>query len=87
MAGRHQRCSGHERGQTPGGGEGQRGLACCSLWGHKESNTTEQLNNNNKTMEISHSGLTYMTECVASLCTGNSQCPCPVLSQKAHSLS
>ena len=23
---------------------GQRGLACCSPWGHKESDTTEQLN-------------------------------------------
>ena len=23
---------------------GQRGLACCSAWGHKESDTTEQLN-------------------------------------------
>ena len=25
-------------------GDGQGGLACCSLWGHKESDTTEQLN-------------------------------------------
>ena len=72
---------------TLGVGEGQGSLACCSLWGCKESNTTEQLNNNNKTMEISHSGLTYMTEWVASLCTGNSHYPCSVLSQKAHSLS
>ena len=27
--------------------EGQGGLACCSPWGHKESDTTEQLNNSN----------------------------------------
>ena len=27
-----------------GFGDGQRGLACCSPWGHKESDTTEQLN-------------------------------------------
>ena len=27
--------------QTPGDGEGQGGLACCSPWGHKESDTTE----------------------------------------------
>ena len=27
------------------GGEGQRGLVCCSLWGHKESDMTAQLNN------------------------------------------
>ena len=26
--------------------EGQRGLACCSPWGRKESDTTERLNNN-----------------------------------------
>ena len=30
-----------------GDGEGQGGLACCSTWGHKESDTTGQLNNNN----------------------------------------
>ena len=29
-----------------GGGEGQGSLACCSPGGHKESDTTEQLNNN-----------------------------------------
>ena len=37
---------GHELGQTLGDGEGQRGLACCSPWGRKESDTTERLNNN-----------------------------------------
>ena len=25
-------------------GDGQGGLACCSSWGHKESDMTEQLN-------------------------------------------
>ena len=30
----------HELGQTPGDGEGQGGLACFSLWGHKESDMT-----------------------------------------------
>ena len=47
MAGQYHRCNEHELGQIPGGGEGQGGLACCSLWGHKELDTTEQLNNNN----------------------------------------
>ena len=28
---------------TPGVGDGQGGLACCDSWGHKESDTTEQL--------------------------------------------
>ena len=29
---------------TPGGGDGQGGLACCDSWGGKESDTTERLN-------------------------------------------
>ena len=30
--------------QAPGDGEGQGSLVCCSLWNHRESDTTEQLN-------------------------------------------
>ena len=47
MAEWHHQCSGHELGQTSGDDEGQGGLACCSPWGHKESNTTGRLNDNN----------------------------------------
>ena len=36
--------NGHEFEQTPGDGEGQGSLACCSLWDHTESATTEKLN-------------------------------------------
>ena len=36
--------SGHELGQILEDGEGQRGLACCSPWGHKELDTTGGLN-------------------------------------------
>ena len=69
MTGWHHRCNGHELGQTSGDGEGQRGLACCSnksaevtknhkeTWGHKESDTTGQLNNNNATNKIQNSVL------------------------------
>ena len=32
--------------QTPGDSEGQGSLVCYSLWGHKESDTTCQLNSN-----------------------------------------
>ena len=43
---------GHECEQAPGVGKGQGSLACCSPWGCKESDMTEQLNNNNiPTME------------------------------------
>ena len=41
----YHRLNGHECEQTPGSCEGQGSLACCSLWGHKESNMTQQLNN------------------------------------------
>ena len=47
MAGRHHGCNEHELGQTPGDGEGQGGLACCSPRGGKESDMTEQLKNSN----------------------------------------
>ena len=33
--------NGHEFEQALGDGEGQGGLACCSRWGRKESDTTE----------------------------------------------
>ena len=44
MVGWHHWLNGHGFGWTPGVGDGQEGLACCSSWGHKESDTTEQLN-------------------------------------------
>ena len=46
MDGQHHQCNEHELGQTPGDGEEQRGLACCSPWGRKELDTTGRLNNN-----------------------------------------
>ena len=44
MAGWHHWLDGRESEWTPGVGDGQGGLACCDSWGHKESDTTEQLN-------------------------------------------
>ena len=44
MVGWHHRLDGHEFEQTLGGGEGQGSLVGCSPRGHKELNTTEQLN-------------------------------------------
>ena len=46
MVGWHHWFNGHEFEQTPGNGEGQGSLACCSPWGRKELDMTEQLNNN-----------------------------------------
>ena len=46
MVGWHHRFNGHKFEQTLGNREGQGSLACCSPWGHKESDTAEQLNSN-----------------------------------------
>jgi len=44
MAGWHHWLDGCESEWTPRVGDGQGGLACCSSWGRKESDTTERLN-------------------------------------------
>ena len=44
MVGWHHRLNGHEFEQALGVGDGQESLVCCSPWGHKESDMTEQLN-------------------------------------------
>ena len=44
MVGWHHWLNGHEFEEALGVGNGQGGLACCSPWGHKQSDMTEQLN-------------------------------------------
>ena len=44
MVGWHHWLDGHEFEQALGDGEGQGSLACCSPWGHRESNRSELLN-------------------------------------------
>ena len=44
MDGWHHGLNGHEFEQSPGDGDGQGSLACCSPWGRTESDTTEWLN-------------------------------------------
>ena len=44
MVGWHYQLDGHEFEQALGVGDGHGSLECCSSWGHKESDTTEQLN-------------------------------------------
>ena len=46
--------------QALGDSEGQGSLACCSSWGHKESDTKEQLNSTNNTYSFS---LWFITRC------------------------
>ena len=44
MVGWHHRLNGREFEQTLGVFDGQGGVACCSSWGRKELDLTEQLN-------------------------------------------
>ena len=44
MVGWHHWLDGHESEWTPGVGDGQGSLVCCSPWGRKESDMTEPLN-------------------------------------------
>ena len=44
MVGWHHQFKGHEYEQALGVGDRQGSLACCSPWGHKESDKTEWLN-------------------------------------------
>ena len=44
MVGWNHQLDGHEFEQALGVGDGQESLACCSPWGHKESDMTERLN-------------------------------------------
>ena len=44
IAGWYHQLNEHEFEETPGVGDGKRGLACGDSWGRKESDTTERLN-------------------------------------------
>ena len=52
MIGWHNWLNEHELEKVPEDGEGQKSLACCSPWGHKISDMTEWLNNNNNNPRI-----------------------------------
>ena len=44
VVGWHHLLNGHEFMQALGVGDGQGSLVCCSSWGRKKSDTTEELN-------------------------------------------
>ena len=52
MVGWQHQLNRHEFEQALGDGEGQGSLACCSPWGLKGSDLTEQLKNNNNSPSI-----------------------------------
>ena len=59
MVGWHHQFYGHEFEQAPGVGDGQGSLAYYRPWGHKESDMTEQLINNNYSQHVNQSIYTY----------------------------
>ena len=63
MAGRHHWLNGQEFEQIPGDTEGQGSLVCCSPWGCKESDMSQQLNNNKTTFYFFISVAGYMLSC------------------------
>ena len=60
MFGWHHQLNGRESEQAPGNGEGQQSLVHCSPWGHKESDTTEQLNN--QILTVRKAGKFYLAQ-------------------------
>ena len=64
----HHQPYGHEFVQTLGDSKGQGSLACCSPRGHKESDTTERLNNNS---HLPWRPLSSFSEQLPSVCTGS----------------
>ena len=56
MVGWHHWLNGHEFEQTLGESKGQGSLACCSSWGHKELDTTWQLNSSNELVLVNTYG-------------------------------
>ena len=93
MVGWHHQLNGHEFEQTPGDGEGQGSLLCCSPWGHKQLDMTELLNNNKveKDGEKLASWVFFppinVLFLLFSMATGSHTLPCTVLSGPFHSIS
>ena len=58
----HHRLDGREFEQAPGVGDGQGSLACCSLWGYKESDMIEPLNWTKSIMAQAVKNLSAMQE-------------------------
>ena len=62
MIGWHHQFNGHKFDHTPGDSEGQGSLACCSPWGCKESDMTEQPNNK-PPFRIQYGYYVYVSPC------------------------
>ena len=81
MVRKHHWLNGCEVLQTPGNSQGQGSLACCSRWGHKESERTERLNNNYYS-SLAHR-LGFTTHCVFSKAQSMFHC-CSYVAPEHH---
>ena len=61
MVRQHLRLSGHESEQTSEDSEGQGSMACCSPWGHKETQFSDRTTT--RTTGAFAIGITLMTLC------------------------
>ena len=52
IVGWHHQLNGHEFEQSPGDGEGQESMACCSPWGLKVLDRIEQDSVNNRIVVV-----------------------------------
>ena len=69
MVGWHHSLDGHEFEQGPGDGEEQESLVCCSPWGHKESDVTEQPNTTVKDLDLFLGSLICFIDLCVCFCT------------------
>ena len=68
MAGWHHWPDGHESDWTPGVGDGQGGLACCSSWGHRVGHDwATELNWTEMTKDIVHLFMYLLALCITLL--------------------
>ena len=84
MVGWHHQLNGHEFEQAPGDGEGQGSLVCCSPLHYKESDMTEQLNNNHRiiSFRICYEGFVTQAQFIKSLSLVISSASCHSLEKE-----
>ena len=87
MAGWRHWLDGHEFEQAPGVGDGQGSQACCSPWGHKESDMTLQLNWTGPIPAAPEDCSVTLPNAVVPISQGTSFCPGLAISMQAWILS
>ena len=82
MAGWHHQLYGHEFEWTPGVGDGQGGLVCCSPWGRKDQTRLSDCTEMN--WEVSSKNLMVKAVCIFHQCWSHTQVPGSLLCKDSH---